>query len=194
MKIRLSLMIAALVLSARALAGQTVVVPEPKLSPEKQLVSDAIYRLRDSLMLVEAAGSRFARDRKQASDASMRSRSQLMASRCRAALLESDSTRAIVNRGAQPAPDPRGARTRMESAVGQLRTKLSWCEGEFNRLSTPANAEELRGYVIGRAEQVSASVQSFITEIDVYLTTGLGARYKPNTKGAGSVASGVGRQ
>jgi hypothetical protein len=193
-KFRLSLAAVVLLAGARGVAAQTVVTPEPKLPPEKQMVSDAIYRLRDSLLLVDAAGARFARDRNQASDASMQSRSRLMATRCRNALLTADSTKARITAGGQPTPDPRGVRTRMEKAIGQLGAKLSWCDTEFARLGEPANSEELRGYAIGRAEQVSASVKQFIVEIDYYLNTALGTRYRPSVRGAGSVASGALRQ
>lgn len=194
MRIRLILTAAAaLLLGSRGVAAQTVVTPEPKLSPEKQVVNDAIYRLRDSLVLVEAAGARFVRDRQQASDAGLRSRARLMADRCRSAMAESDSTHAAVQIGGLPSPDPRGHRTRMEKSIGQLRTKLAWCDGEFTRLAQPAQADELRGYAVGRAGQVSTAVQSFIAEIGAYLTNGVGTRYKPSVRGAGSVASGSSR-
>ncbi len=173
-----------------ALAAQTVVQPEPKLSAEAQVVSDALYQLRDSLILVDAAGARIARDRAQASDASLRSRARLLADRCRTALTISDSTRATVARGGFPDPDPLASRTRLEQSIVQLKGKLTWCESEFARLSQLEQSEELRGYGIGRAAQVNRAVQSYTTEMASYLMKALGVRYNPRVRGAGSVASG----
>ncbi|HWA15200.1 MAG TPA: hypothetical protein VG817_02120 [Gemmatimonadales bacterium] len=180
-----------LLLGTRTLAAQTVVTPEAKLSPEAQVVSDAIYRLRDSLLLVEAAGSRIARDRAQASDASLRSRAKLLAERCRFAAETSDSTTATIRKGGMPSPDPKGNLARMERATSGLKEKLVWCDTEFTRLSAPEQAEELRGYGIGRAKKVSDAIQSYTSEIVLYLSAALGARYKPSVRGAGSVATGA---
>ena len=117
-----------LLLGTRTLAAQTVVTPEPKLSPEAQVVSDAIYRLRDSLLVVEAAGSRIARDRAQASDASLRSRAKLLADRCRFAAEISASTKATIRKGGMPSPDPKGnlvrdqaVNMRLEDLRGRVR-------------------------------------------------------------------------
>lgn len=187
---RILLVLASLVCSAGSVAAQTVVQPEKKLEPEAQLVSDAVYRLRDSLLRVEAAGARIARDRAQASDASLRSRAKLLADRCRLAAATSDSTRAAIARGGFPSPDPKAQLPRMEKATTQLKEKLTWCDTEFSRLSEPAQAAELRGYGIGRAAQVSAAIQAYSAEIVLYLDVGLGVRYKPSMRGAGAVATG----
>lgn len=181
---------AALLLGANDLVAQAVLKPDAPLSPEKQVINDAIYRLRDSLTLIDAAGSRFARDRAKASDASLQSRARLMSERCRSAVTTADSSRSVVTAGGLPAPDPRGHLPRFDKAVVELRAKLVWCDGEFTRLSKPANAAELRGYGIGRAAQVSISVQDYVAAASLYLKTALGVRYKPSIQGAGSVASG----
>jgi hypothetical protein len=184
------LALALLVIGTTPLTAQTVVVPEKKLAPAEQLVNDAIYRLRDSLLLVEAAGSRIARDRAQASDASLRSRATLLAERCKLAIATSDSTRAAVAKGNFPSPDPKANLPRFEKATVELKTKLAWCETEFTRLSDTSKAEELRGYGIGRAAQVSTAIQRYTSEIMIYLNAGLGMRYKPSVRGAGAVAGG----
>jgi hypothetical protein len=149
-----------------------------------------MYRLRDSLVLVEAAGARIARDRAQASDASLRSRARLLADRCRSAATTSDSTRAAVTTGGFPSPDPKGNRTRLEESISQLKGKLTWCATEFTRLSEPEQGTELRGYGIGRAAQVNIAVQSYTSEMSAYLMAVFGVRYKPSVRGAGSVAGG----
>jgi hypothetical protein len=182
--VRTLFLVGALALGARDLAAQAAVLQaDPVLPPEKKVVEVAIYQLRDTLNLVEAAGARFARDRQQVSDAALRSRARVIAERCRASVSISDSTQGTIKRQAQPTPDPRGLLKRIDKSIVDVRAKLLWCDKEFTRLSEPANAEELRGYGIGRAQQVSDLIQA-------YMRNALGARYVPITRGAGSSAAG----
>lgn len=178
-----------LLAGADTLSAQAVYTPDPPLPPEHQVVADAIYRLRDSLNLIGAAGARLALDRQGTSDESLRSRATLLASRCRSAVPTADSTKAVVLRGAVPTPDPRGVMKRFDKAIADVRAKLVWCESEFTRLSDAKNAEELRGYGIGKAQQVNQASQAYVTESALYLKLAMNARYKPNTRGAGSIPS-----
>lgn len=191
MNVRTLFLVGALALGAHDLSAQAAVLQaDPELSPEKKAVEVAIYRLRDTLNLVEAAGARFARDRQQVSDAALRSRARVIAERCRASVPISDSTQGTIKRQAQPTPDPRGLLKRIDKSIVEVRSKLEWCDKEFTRLAEPANAEELRGYGIGRAQQVSDLIQAYIGEAASYMRNALGARYVPITRGAGSSAAG----
>jgi hypothetical protein len=178
-----------LVAVANTLSAQAVYAPDPALPPEHKVVADAIYQLRDSLNLIGAAGARLALDRQGTSDASLRSRATLLAGRCRTALPVADSTKAIVLRGAIPSPDPRGAVKRFDKAIADVRAKLAWCDSEFTRLTEAKNAEELRGYGIGKAQQVTQVTQLYVNESALYLKSAMNARYKPNTRGAGATPS-----
>lgn len=187
MNVRTLVMLGALALGARDLAAQqgAIFTADPVLPPEKKVVEESLYRLRDSLNTIEAAGARFERDRQQVSDAALRSRATVIADRCRGSIPVSDSTSVILHKQAQPTPDPRGLIKRMDKSLVELRAKLVWCDKEFTRLATPANAEELRGYGIGRAKQVSDVIQEHIAATAAYMRNALGARYVPITRGAG---------
>lgn len=189
MNVRTLVVVGALAVGARDLSAQAAVLQaDPVLPPEKQVVEQALYRLRDSLTLVEAAGARFARDRQHVSDAVLRSRARVISERCRGSIPVSDSTQATVKRQGQPTPDPRGLIKRIDKTIVDVRAKLEWCDKEFTRLAEPANAEELRGYGIGRAQQVSDLIQVYVGETANYMRNALGARYVPITRGAGSSA------
>lgn len=190
MNCRMLLVAGVMLLSTRGAEAQAVLRPDPELPPEMKAVQKAIYELRDSLGLIEAAGARLALDRKGASDQSLRSRARVLADRCRAALPVADSTKALVVRSEIPNPDPRGMVKRFDKAVVDVRAKLVWCEGEFTRLSDPKHADELRGYGIGRAQQMNSATQAYVGESMFYMRHALGARYVPNMRGAGSVPSG----
>lgn len=185
MKAVSSLALTALILTAVPLAAQTVVQPDRKLTEQETVVRTSLYRLRDSLNAVEAASARIARDLQTASDAALRSRARVMATRCQAATAQLDSSRAIVNRGAVPTPDPRQRRSALDKALGQLRTTLVDCGTEFTGLTAPEKAQELRGYGIGRGEKVQTAIRAYRPVASDYFRAAFDQQYWPDTRGAG---------
>jgi hypothetical protein len=163
-----------------------VVQPEAKLNDAQMMVRTSLYQLRDSLQLVEAASARIARDLRSASDAALRSRARVMADRCQAAAIQTDSTRSVLSRQALPEPDPNGVRLPMVKALDSLQVHLKACVGQFTSLSEPAKAEELRGYGIGRGRRVQEAIQSYRPIASRYFRSAFSQQYWPTTRGAGA--------
>ena len=191
MKLRTLLVLAALIVVSRGLQAQMVVTPDPKLTSEQAVVSDALYRLRDTLLVIESATARFGRDRMGASDQALQSRARVIAGRCRAATPLTESVHKIVATSGIPAGDLLGARARLEKSMLELHGKLEWCSAEFDRLAGPPSARELRDYGIGRGKQVDVATQDYVVRMQAFLHAGLGARYKPYTRNAGASPSGA---
>lgn len=185
MKAVVALALAALVVAAAPLRAQTVVQPDRKLSDEEAVVRTSLYRLRDSLNAVEAASARIARDLQSASDAALRSRARFMATRCRAATSQLDSSRAIVERARIPATDPRQTRSALDKALAQLRVDLVECGTQFTGLLAPEKAAELRGYGIGRGQKVQSAIQAYRPVAATYFRAAFDQQYWPDTRGAG---------
>ncbi len=190
MKATSLLTLAALVAGSRGLSAQMVVQPEAKLNETQMTVRTSLYQLRDTLQLVEAASARIARDLVKSSDAVLRSRAEVMARRCQAAVAQTDSTREVVSRGALPAPDPRGTRSQLDKALSTLRGQLEQCVGQFHSLTAPEKAEELRGYGIGKGLRVQDAIQEYRPSAALYFRAAFGQQYFPNTSGAGATPSG----
>lgn len=189
MKATTLLTLAALVAGTRALGAQMVLQPEAKLNQAQMTVRNSLYQLRDSLQLVEAASARIARDLKSASDMALQSRARVMADRCQAAAIQTDSTRSLLSRAALPEPDPNGVRIPMAKALDSLQARLKACVGQFNSLSEPAKAEELRGYGIGRGLKVQDAIQSYRPMASRYFRSAFNQQYMPATRGAGATPS-----
>lgn len=178
--------LAALVTGGRSLGAQMVVQPEAKLNQAQMTVRTSLYRLRDSLQLVEAASARIARDLSGASDAALRSRARVMADRCQAAAIQTDSTRGVLSREGLPEPDPNGVRVPMVKALDSLQLQLIACVGQFTSLTEPAKAEELRGYGIGRGKKVQEAIQGYRPIASRYFRSTFNQQYWPATRGAGA--------
>jgi hypothetical protein len=183
------LLLLAVLAGPASLSAQLVIHPEAKLNPEQMTVRTSLYQLRDTLLLVEAASARIARDLNGASDAALRSRARVMAQRCRAAVLQTDSTAAVVSRGALPEPDPQKVRPTLERALADLRTQLESCVSEFTRLTDPASSEELRGYGIGKGRKVQTAIQNYRPPASRYFRFTFSQQYWPSTSGAGATPS-----
>jgi hypothetical protein len=183
------MLFAALAASGRSLAAQTVVQPEAELTPAQTAVRSSLYQLRDTLLLVEAASARIARDLGTASDPALRSRARVMVDRCHAAIAQGDSARAVVAREGLPSPDPKGVRKELDRALEVLQGHLRTCATQFAELSDPAKAEELRGYGIGRGERVQKAIRDYRPTASRYFRLALGQQYWPNTAGAGATPS-----
>jgi hypothetical protein len=177
--------LAALAAGTRSLGAQTVIQPEAKLNEAQTLVRTSLYQLRDTLLLVEAASARIARDLGNASDAALRSRAQVMTDRCRAAVVQIDTSRATVSRGGLPDPDPKTVRASLDQALGTLRGEMQHCIAQFTGLSNPAKAEELRGYGIGRGKRVLTAIRNYRPTASQYFRRTFNQQYWPNTAGAG---------
>jgi hypothetical protein len=166
-----------------------VVQPEAKLDAAQTAVRASLYQLRDTLLLVEAASARIARDLRSASDPALRSRARVMVNRCQAAILQTDSTRSVVARGALPEPDPKGVRGALDRALGELRGQLQQCTIQFTELSAPAKAEELRGYGIGRGQRVQDAIRKYRPTASQYFRVTFNQQYWPSLSGAGATPS-----
>lgn len=189
MKATFLFLLAALAAGSRGLSAQMVVQPEAKLNQAQMTVRTSLYKLRDSLQLVDAATARIARDLSRASDAALRSRANVMAARCEAAAVQLDSTREAVSRGALPDPDPKAIRLSLDRALDSLRLQLKDCATQFTTLADPAKAEELRGYGIGRGQRVQQAIQRYRPAASMYFRATFNQQYWPNTSGAGATPS-----
>src|SRR5690606_15341894 len=83
-------------LSVAAPLSAQVVASEPVLDTVQIELRDELYRLRDTLTLVEAATARIARDLKTSSDQVLRSRARSVSERCQAAAGTVGPARALV--------------------------------------------------------------------------------------------------
>jgi hypothetical protein len=183
------LVLAAFAAGTRGAVAQQVLQPEAKLDPAQSVVRDALYRLRDSLLLVEAGSARIQRDLAGASDAALRSRARVLAGRCTAATVQLDSSRAVVAAQALPDPDPRAARAALDKALATLRPALVQCASQFTELTQPAKADELRGYGIGRAKRVRDAIRDYRPSASRYFRLTFNQQYWPNITGAGATPS-----
>jgi len=182
--------LAAMVASAVPVRAQIVVQPDPPLDSTQAVIHDALYLLRDSLQFVEAASSRFARDRDMSSDAVLRSRALTMADRCESVVRITDEVKAVVGRSARPDPDPKGDRPRYLGALENLRSRMQECSTEFTHLAKPEAAQELRDYGIGKGHRVDESIRAYDPEISRYFFVTTGRRYEPYMRGAGATPTG----
>ena len=189
MKAPTLLLLAALAAGAGPVSAQMVVQPEAKLDSAHTLVQTSLYQLRDTLLLVEAASARIARDLRNASDPALRSRARVMSDRCQAAVVQADATREVVTRGALPEPDPQAVRAKLDRALGDLRGQLRQCTAEFAELTKPAKAEELRGYGIGKGLRVQEAIQSYRPVASRYFQAAFNQQYWPSLVGAGATPS-----
>lgn len=182
-----------LLLAALAAGGpvsaQTVVKPQAKLTPAQSTVRNALYQLRDTLQLVEAASARIARDLASTSDAALRSRARVMVDRCRASLPQIDSARSVVAREALPDPDPKAVRRALDRSLVDLREQLQDCVTEFTDLGDPAKADTLRGYGIGRGKRVQAAIRNYRPVAAQYFKLTFDQPYWPSMAGAGATPS-----
>ncbi|MBK6422545.1 MAG: hypothetical protein IPI38_18880 [Gemmatimonadetes bacterium] len=173
------------------LAGQAV-LDDPTLDSVQTVLRDALYRLRDTLTLVDAATARIARDLRATSDPVLRSRARAVADRCSAAVRMVPVTRETLSTHPRPAPDPRRVREGMDRALVTLEAELKGCVTEFTRLSEHGQEAELRGYGIGRGTKVRTAVRAFQPAAESYFGSALGIRYRPKTDGSIPTPSATG--
>ena len=169
-------------LAARPVAAQQV-LDDPKLDSVQLQVRDALYRLRDSLTLVNAATARIQRDIRTTSDQVLQTRARAVASRCAAAAAVIPSTREIVTAHPMPQPDPRGIRAGLERALAALEGEMKACHAEFEGLSVREKADELRGYGVGKGEKVRDASHRYQPAVESYFRVALGVRYMPAMRG-----------
>lgn len=171
---------------AAPLSAQTV-ASEPVLDAVQVELRDELYRLRDTLTLVEAATARIARDLKTSSDQVLRSRARIVSDRCQAAAATVGPTRTLVTARARPEPDPRKSRVKLTTALDTLELKLQQCTTEFAGLATPARSQELRDYGVGRGDRLREAVRAIDVALSLYYTTAIGTRYLPRGGRSGGI-------
>jgi hypothetical protein len=163
---------------ATPLGAQTVVT-EPVLDPVQVELRDELYRLRDTLTLVEGATALIARDLRSSSDQLLRSRAKAVSERCMVAASVVPPARVLVTERARPMPDVRKSRAHLISALEELEVKLTQCTTEFAGLATPDRSQELRDYGIGRGAKLREAVRAFDTALGLYFANAIGTRYMP---------------
>lgn len=163
---------------ATPLAAQTVVT-EPVLDPVQVELRDELYRLRDTLTLVEGATAIIARDLRSGSDQLLRSRARTVSERCKVAASIVPPARVLVTERARPTPDPRKSRAQLTSALEELEGKLTQCTTEFAGLATPDRSQELRDYGVGRGAKLREAVRAFDIALGLYFANAIGTRYMP---------------
>jgi hypothetical protein len=184
-----ALLLVLILAGTATLQAQMVVAPPPKLDSTQTAVRDALYRLRDSLQLVDAAASRLARDRSMSSDALLRSRAFRLSTRCAAASSALAPTRSVVTSSGLPAKDPRAFRAGLLRSLDSLEVGLKSCSTEFRRLLAPELGAELRDYGIGRGERVQHYIRRHEVAVGPYFESVTGVRYEASRRGAGAVAA-----
>ncbi len=181
-----------LALAWAALPGRLdaqAVLENPTLDSAQTAVRDALYRLRDTLTVVNAATSRIARDLNTSSDEVLRSRARNVADRCTSGVGTAADARAVVARHQLPVRDPRKLRDQLTRKLEALEGDLQACQTEFRRLAAPANHEELRGYGVGRGDRVRAATRAYQPAVEEYFKEALGIRYLPNRAGGTPIPS-----
>lgn len=184
-----ALLLVLILAGTATLQAQTVVAPPPKLDSTQTAVRDALYRLRDSLQLVDAAASRLARDRSMSSDALLRSRAFHLSTRCSAASSALAPTRLVITSSGLPATDPKAYRPTALRSLDSLEAGLKYCSTEFKRLLATELGAELRDYGIGRGERVQRYIRKHDVAISPYFEAVTGGRYEASRRGAGAVVS-----
>ena len=184
-----ALLVAVVLAGTTPLRGQTVVAPPPKLDSTQTAVRDVLYRLRDSLQLVDAASARIARDRAMSSDMLMRSRAYLLATRCASAARAVAPARSAIISAGLPRTDRLALRAALLRSLDSLDVGLASCVTEFKRLQTPERAAELRDYGIGRGKKVQLYIRHHDAAVGPFFQEVAGSRYEANRQGAGSIAS-----
>ena len=184
-----TLLLALILAGASPLSGQTVIAPPPKLDSTQTAVRDALYRLRDSLQLVDAASASIARDRARSSDALLRSRARRLTIHCTGAANALGPTRAVVTSAGLPVADRLAVRAKLLRSLDSLQVGLQLCTTEFQRLQAPDRAEELRDYGIGKGERVQAYIRRHDIAVAPYFEAVTGVRYEASRRGAGATAA-----
>ncbi len=179
----------AFLLGASPLSAQTVYqAPSQKVDEAHAKVRDALVALRDTLTLVDAAVARMQRDLAASSDAVVLARGRTLQDRCHRAALTVIGTQSTATAAGLPSPDPKKRLVQMRVALDSLHTALTKCESEFDAMSVPAKAEELRGYGVSRAQKAQSAVRRYENALQSYLGA-IGVRLPP-PKAAGRRVSG----
>jgi hypothetical protein len=183
--VRKFLVVLALALGARPLAAQQV-LKKPVFDSVQTSIRRTLYALRDSLQLVDAASARMVRDRQRASDALLRSRSRILSGRCNAAGQMAVVASVEVTRAGRPSPDKHGALPGLQRALTELKGQMDHCAAEFQALTAPDKAAELRDYGIRRGAKVQEAIRRYEPSVELYFEAAVGDRYFPNLAGAGA--------
>lgn len=171
---------------ATPLGAQTVVTA-PVLDSVQIELRDELYRLRDTLTLVEGATAVIARDLRSSSDQVLRSRARTVSERCKVAASVVPTARVLVTERARPMPDPRKSRAQLTSALEELEVKLTHCTTEFAGLATPDRSQELRDYGVGRGAKLREAVRVLDLALGLYFPNAIGTRYMPKAGRSGGI-------
>lgn len=170
-------LVAILLTGSRSVAAQGGAGPGATLDSAQIHLGKAILALRDSLNFVDGAAERLPRDLKTASDAALRARAREISSRCAAAARSAVPARAAVAESPRPNPDPKRTRAELVDALSVLKAQLDRCVIEFEGLTAPEKAQELRDYGIGRAEKVQTRIRRYEEAVRPFSLAALGFQY-----------------
>ena len=159
-------------------AQGTVVLPETPLDSARAALRDDLLTFRDSLTTIHAAAARLHRDYRQASDAVLRSRARVMTEACTRSARNVPLARKAVQ--ASEASNDASRRTRKEllGELDRLTKVLTRCKTEFDVLSQPGKAEEVRGYGNARAIRIQSGLREYERVLARYLSA-MGIRIQP---------------
>lgn len=171
---------------AQSLAAQgTVVRPEPPLDARRVTLRDALFQFRDTLSSIDAAAARLQRDYRQASVASLLSRAWVMREACARSVRSLPAARKAALAAAATTELRMQRRGELVGAMDQLQKHLARCESDFAAMSSPGEAERVRGYGNDRARRALTATREYERVLATFFNamgikvTPLGARARP---------------
>ncbi len=160
MKIWLVIILATLSVPDLGAQG-TVVLPEAPLDPARATLRDKLLDFRDSLSTIDAAAARLHRDYRQASEAVLRSRAQIMSEACARSLRNVPLARKVVQGSEASDKARRQSRRELLEALDRLRPVLTSCETDFAGMGGLGKGEEVRGYGNHRAIRIQSALRGY---------------------------------
>lgn len=171
----------------QSLAAQTVVRPEPALDAGRASLRDALLQFRDTLSHIDAAASRLQRDYRQASPASLLSRARVMREACARSVRSLPAARKAALAAAATTEMRMRRRGELVGAMDQLQKHLARCESDFAAMSSPGEAERVRGYGNDRARRALTATRQYERVLGTFLNA-MGIKVTPLGARAGPVA------
>ena len=149
---------------------------------------DGFLTLRDSLHTIDVASARIQRDMHTASDAVLASRARMVRDGCARSNRTLPGARSEMLSIGMQAPAER--RARLQERFETLQATLAKCASDFEAWSSPAQAEEVRGYAVARIIRVQDVLRGYEGEAQFYLKS-IGIKVRPLYAGPSPLAGSV---
>ena len=159
-------------------AQGTVVLPEAPLDSARAALRDDLFTFRDSLSTIDAAAARLHRDYRQASEAVLRSRAQVMTEACTRSMRNVPLARRAVHVSVASNDARRQTRRELLGALDRLNRVLTRCQTQFGGLSQPGRGEEVRSYGNDWAIRIQSGLREYERVLARYLSA-MGIRPQP---------------